>query len=270
MEWRSKAIGVRWFNDACYEIRLPDGKVILIDPFMDRSPLKKLDSSALDRVDYVLISHTHFDHVMDLDKILTRFQPQIFVGGSSGIELAKQYDIPGWQLNLCYPNDTIVLDGFSLTCLRSKHTALGDFDRPSNWKENLRRDGIPPEHEFMNMLGSYEYMSFLITLPGNLKFLIWGGGATPDAIAQVRKLNPNISIIQLPRESPQAVAALYAAAGGQFIFPHHHDSFYAKGPEGVKVIDAVIEKARELAPDTQVILPEKGEWYNFSTCLSLR
>ena len=62
MEWNSKAIGVRWFNDACYEIRPPNGKVILVDPYIDSSPLKRLGSDALSRVDYVLISHTHFDH----------------------------------------------------------------------------------------------------------------------------------------------------------------------------------------------------------------
>ena len=269
MEWNSKSIGVRWFNDACYKIRLPNGKVILVDPYIDSSPLKKLGSDALTQVDYVFISHTHFDHVLDLDRVMSKFNPQVYVGCLGAVELAKQFDICGGQMNLCYPGETYMLDGATLTCLRGKHTSLGDLDKPSHWKANIEQENLPAEHEKMNMIGSYEYTNYLLMLPGNLKFLIWGGGATLDAIAQIGKLTPNISIIQLPREPVEKVAQLYAAAGGQVIFPHHHDSFLSKGPEGKAVIDATVEKTKQLAPDTSVVLPEKGEWYEFSTSLKL-
>ncbi len=268
MEWKTSPIRIRWFNDACYEIVLPNEVTLLVDPYIDKSPLKKLGSDALERVDYVLISHAHFDHVLDLPTVLERFQPQIFVGHLSAVEVAVQFDIPGRLMNLCVPGETYQLNGATLTCLHGKHTALPDFDRPSHWEQNLFEDNLPQAHKKMNLLGSYEYTNFVLTLPNHIRFLIWGGGATPEGIRQVADVAPNISIMQLPREPVEQVAALYAAAGGQFIFPHHHDSFMAKGPEGLAVIEETVHRTHLLAPETQVILPEKGEWYEFSTCMS--
>ena len=68
---------IRWINDACYEIRLPDGREVLIDPYIDESPNHVLHMDA-EGADYVLISHTHFDHVLSLGTIVERFEPQIF------------------------------------------------------------------------------------------------------------------------------------------------------------------------------------------------
>lgn len=262
METKRPSVRVRWFNDACYELALPNGRNILIDPYIDSSPLKVLGSEALERVDYVLISHTHFDHILDLDIIRRRFAPQVYVGHLSAVALADYFDLPGCQINLCYPNETYLLGDARLTCLRGKHTSLGEMDRPSRWPQNLADEHLPPALEELMKLGSYEYTNFLLELPEGWRFLIWGGGATPDAVFKVRGLRPDFSIIQLPREPVEEVAALYAAAGGQVILPHHHDSFLAKGPAREAVIRDTVAATRRLAPHTTVLLPEKGRWYS--------
>lgn len=269
MQYMTQLIRIRWFNDACYQIELSNGVSVLVDPYIDSSPLKATDSSVLERVDYILVSHTHFDHVLDLKKIAERFQAQVFVGRESALELARQCDLAGWQVNPCTPGDTHYLDGFVLHSYTGKHTCLGEMDRPSNWPENLRREKLAEGTLKLNMLGSYEYTNYILELPQHMRILIWGGGATPHAIREAKEYLPNVSIAQLPREKPEQVAALYAAIGGQIIFPHHHDSFLAKGAEGQAVIDEVLKKSAELAPDTRVVCPEKGKWYSFQTVLSM-
>lgn len=263
-------VKIRWFNDACYELKLPSGRGILIDPYIDESPYKVLGSGDVEAADYVLISHTHFDHVLDLAKIADRFDAQIFAGQLSSVELARCYDIMGCRMNLCCPGDVFETEDFRLECFKGKHTKLGDFDRPSRWPENVAKDGLAPDTVQLNILGSYEYMIYLLTLlSSNQRILIWGGGATHEAIAQAARFQPNISIAQLPRESPDQIAALYAAIGGQVIFPHHHDSFMAKGEAGVQVIRDVVERTAALAPDLQVVCPEKGKWYTIHTSVTL-
>ncbi len=34
-----ETVKLRWLNDACYEFKLPNGKGILVDTYMDASPL---------------------------------------------------------------------------------------------------------------------------------------------------------------------------------------------------------------------------------------
>lgn len=264
----SNLLQLRWFNDACYEVKLPNGKHILIDPYIDSSPLKKLGSDVLTQVDYILISHTHFDHVLDLKAITQRFNCQVIVGRQSSLELAKRYDLAGHEVFPCDIGYIYHFDGFTLQGFPGKHTSIGEIDRPSRWPSNVKNEGLDPSTTLLNMLGSYEYMIYLLEFPNHIRFLVWGGGATEQAVRQAHDFRSNISIAQLPRESPHQIASLYAAIGGQVIFPHHHDSFLAKGPEGQAVIDAVVEQTNELAPSTKIICPEKGKWYTFTAGIS--
>lgn len=266
---QTKGIRIRWFNDACYEIGLPSGKGILVDPYITHSKYHLLSAEAVEAAEYILISHTHFDHVMDLETISARFDSQIFAGQVSGVELAARYDVPGYRMNLCVPGDRFETEDFTLKCFRGKHTKLGDFDRPSQWPNNVQKDGLDPETTLLNMLGSYEYMIYLLTLTDHTKLLIWGGGATQEAAAQAKSFHPQISIAQLPRETPEQIARLYAAIGGQFIFPHHHDGYLASGEDGARFIQETVEKTAQLSPQTAVVLPEKGKWYTISTGIML-
>lgn len=266
---KTNAVKIRWFNDACYEIKLPGGKTILIDPYIDESRYKLLGSERLEGADYILISHSHFDHVLDLPKIMDRFDSQIFAGQFSGVELAKYYDIPGYRMNLCGTGDVCDTGDFVLRCYRGKHTNLGEKDRPSHFRELAKSAGLDLKAESASILGSYEYMIYTITLPSNLRILVWGGGATPAAIYQAKQFSPDITIAQLPREDTSQIAKLYAAIGGRVIFLHHHEYFLVKGDEGAQVIRETVEKTSALAPDTMIVLPEKGKWYSVSTCVEL-
>ncbi|MBR4040363.1 MAG: MBL fold metallo-hydrolase [Clostridia bacterium] len=261
----TSAVRIRWMNDACYEIRLPNGKAVLIDPYIDESKYAQLTYDDVDQADYVLISHTHFDHVVGLSAILSRFEPQIYVGSVSGMELAHQYDIPGYLMNLCSAGDEIVTEDFILRCFRGRHTKIGPIDKPSNWEENVRHEGLDPNTVALNMLGSYEYMIYELELPSKLRILVWGGAATEDAIAQAAHYDPDITIAQLPRETPEQIGRLYAAIGGRVIFPHHHDFFVAQGEAGMKIISDTVETAARLAPDTVICCPKKGVWYSVQT-----
>jgi L-ascorbate metabolism protein UlaG (beta-lactamase superfamily) len=261
----TKPLKIRWLNDACYQILLPNGKSLLIDPYIDESPYRVLSSEDIQSADYILVSHTHFDHVLDIAKISERFDSKIFVGQASGLELARCYDIPSYRMFWCSAGTRLEMPDFTLDCYSGKHTKLGDFDRPSRWPENIRKDGLDPNTVTLNMLGSYEYMIYRLTLPDHTRILVWGGGATEEAIAQAKEFQPDISIAQLPRETTDQVARLYAAIGGKIIFPHHHDFFMNKGEEGMRVIQETVDKTSQLAPFTLVVCPQKGKWYSIKT-----
>jgi L-ascorbate metabolism protein UlaG (beta-lactamase superfamily) len=68
----AQQIEVLWLGHATFRITSTTGKVIVIDPFLKknlRTPAKYKDLSALGKVDLILVTHGHGDHVADLGEL---------------------------------------------------------------------------------------------------------------------------------------------------------------------------------------------------------
>lgn len=79
---------VHWYGQAAFRIETPSGGVILIDPWL-RVPTNP-DKASLDklaRVDYILITHGHWDHIGDA----------VEIGKKTGAVLVAPY---GLQFNI--------------------------------------------------------------------------------------------------------------------------------------------------------------------------
>ena len=65
---QSGKVEVLWLGQAAFKITTVSGKVIVIDPFLTQNPktpaqFKSLD--ALGKVDLILVTHAHGDHIGD-------------------------------------------------------------------------------------------------------------------------------------------------------------------------------------------------------------
>src|SRR5271163_5172704 len=67
---------ITWLGHGTYQFRLTTGEVILVDPWIDGNPAYP-SSFVIDRVDVMLISHGHFDHIHDALPLAEKFSPQI-------------------------------------------------------------------------------------------------------------------------------------------------------------------------------------------------
>lgn len=257
-------IQIRWFNDACYELVLPGGKEILIDPYIDNSQFKKLGSEAVKGADYILVSHVHFDHVMNIGDLSKKYNSKVFAGRSSAIELARYYNIPGYRMYPCAAGDVFEMEDFKLEVIYGKHTNMGDDDTPMGWEKSIKRFNLDEKSMDLNIYGSYEYVNYLITLKNNTKVMIWGGEASVEAINRARGYQPNISIVQIPRETAGQISDLYQAIGGELLFPHHHETILAL-EGGEQRVNDIIKLTREKAPQLRIVCPKKGVWYRIGT-----
>ena len=57
---------------ACFDLETDDGNVLLIDPFLSGNPMADIGPDELDKVDYVLFTHGHADHIGDGFEIARR------------------------------------------------------------------------------------------------------------------------------------------------------------------------------------------------------
>jgi L-ascorbate metabolism protein UlaG (beta-lactamase superfamily) len=65
-----------WLGHGTFQLRLPSGQVILMDPWIDGNPAYP-KAHTIHRVDTICISHGHFDHIHDAVPLAKRFSPEV-------------------------------------------------------------------------------------------------------------------------------------------------------------------------------------------------
>jgi len=67
---------ITWLGHGTFQLQLPSGEVFLMDPFFDGNP-KFPAGHQFTRVDAILITHGHFDHIHDAVPLARKFSPPV-------------------------------------------------------------------------------------------------------------------------------------------------------------------------------------------------
>ena len=67
---------ITWLGHGTFQFRLESGEVILMDPWTDGNPVYPKGHS-FDRLDAILITHGHFDHIHDAVPLAREFSPKV-------------------------------------------------------------------------------------------------------------------------------------------------------------------------------------------------
>jgi L-ascorbate metabolism protein UlaG (beta-lactamase superfamily) len=90
---------IKWFGHAAFSITTPKGKVILIDPWLSNPKNPEAANgkdplAALGKVDYILLTHGHRDHVGDLVEIAKKTGAILICNPELAGNLIKLADFP--------------------------------------------------------------------------------------------------------------------------------------------------------------------------------
>ena len=68
---------VTWLGHAAFRITTPNGKIIIIDPWVKSNPACPESLKNIEKLDIMLITHGHFDHIADAVDLAKKHKPQI-------------------------------------------------------------------------------------------------------------------------------------------------------------------------------------------------
>lgn len=94
---------VTWFGHAAFQITTPKGKVLMIDPWLS-NPMnpaakdKKDPVAGITKVDYILITHGHADHVGEAVAIAKKTGARLVTNYELGTNMAKLLGYPKDQM----------------------------------------------------------------------------------------------------------------------------------------------------------------------------
>jgi L-ascorbate metabolism protein UlaG (beta-lactamase superfamily) len=93
---------LKWFGHAAFSITTPNGKILLIDPWLRNpsNPESKDNKDALaavSKVDYILLTHGHRDHVGDAVEIAKKTGALLIANPELAGNLVKLTDFPAKQ-----------------------------------------------------------------------------------------------------------------------------------------------------------------------------
>ncbi|MGA2694797.1 MAG: metal-dependent hydrolase [Terriglobales bacterium] len=72
-----KGIKLTWLGHATFRIETPGGKTILLDPWVMGNPMCPEKEKTVQRLDIMLCTHGHFDHIGDAVEIAKKLSPKV-------------------------------------------------------------------------------------------------------------------------------------------------------------------------------------------------
>jgi L-ascorbate metabolism protein UlaG (beta-lactamase superfamily) len=218
-----------WLGHAAFRIDSPGGKRIYVDPFLNGNPKCPEGEVEPERVDAILITHGHGDHVGDTVDLARKFGCTVVAPVELADWLAGTQELD----NVLDPNKggTVEVDGVRVTLVHAQHSSSTND-------------------------GSYtgEPCGLVVELEDGFKLYFAGDTNVFGDMALIARLySPDVAVLPIgghytmdPRE---AAVALELLGVGRCV-PCHYGTF--------GLLKGTPDELRDLAPGVQIEAPEPG------------
>jgi L-ascorbate metabolism protein UlaG (beta-lactamase superfamily) len=285
-------VRLKYLGTAGWEIT--DGRtVILVDPYLsrlrrvtpndtvdpadkralfDNTAIAQSDTATIDariqRADFVLITHTHYDHALDAPYIASKTGATI-IGTESTYHFARAQGVPADQLIVVRGGEDYAFEGLSVRVIPSLHGVLRRAPNRRPDPNALLRPAIfpsdaKPPFRMGDLLIEGGTLAYLIRLGGRQ---ILAFGSMNYIEREIEGLRPDVALIgAMPerREIYQYTARLLRALGNpRMVLPTHWDRFNVTydvpQDAAVERLQTFIAEVKAASPGTKVVVPKYFE-----------
>jgi len=143
----SGKVEVTWLGQAAFRIVTPTGKVIVTDPWLRTNPLtppefRKLE--AFGRIDVLLLTHGHFDHMADAPALAQMYDVPLRAPGDLAQSAMTLGMLPAKLLPRMNKGGTIEpVPGIRVMAVRAEHSSIIVWKNPATDKDETHPGGEP-------------------------------------------------------------------------------------------------------------------------------
>lgn len=229
-----KKISLKWLGHSGFIIKSPEGKTIIIDPWIVNNPVCPIKLDDIKAADILLVSHDHFDHLGNAAEIVKKTGATLVAAPETAGKFQSQMGVPsenvifgGYGMNI---GGSAGIKGVTITMTQAVHSS--ETASPTGYILKLE-DGTSIYHA--GDTGIFESMRLLGELYRlDLALLPIGGVFTMDpfqASKALTLLNPKIAI------------------------PMHYKTF----PILEQDANRFVELARKESPKVKIVVLEPGQ-----------
>ncbi|UCD77965.1 MAG: metal-dependent hydrolase [Desulfobacterales bacterium] len=143
-----QAFEIQWFGQSAFKITTPGGKVILIDPFISKNPKtpnELKDLSKLGKIDLILVTHGHGDHVGDTAQVSETSGAKVAMNADMGHTFAALGWVPYDRLIRFNKSGPIMPlgDDIRITMVHAEHSSDVVHTDSATQKKTVHPGGEP-------------------------------------------------------------------------------------------------------------------------------
>ena len=259
MSDKTFGLRVKWLGCACFELDF-GGATVVTDPWITPNKNTDLTWEAVEKCDYITLSHGHYDHIEDIPPLFEKFQPLVLCGDFTAEPLMNWLNVNPMSIYPMAPGLELDFDAVKIKALFGRHTVLpGTAAERAAEAETHPSTAGDPEKIRLRLWGDLEYRDYLFTMPNGTKVLIWGNRMKkPDQRNILRQVRPDIAILQMTTSDNAGAlaAAVCRESGCKVVIPHHFDFPH----DCTQFVEMLGKELAENAPETRLIVPRYGEW----------